>query len=127
VTVTTPRLTVLVVGATGSIGTLVVEEALRWGHAVRALVRSSDKARLLPPEAQAVIGDVTRPKTLGNAVDGVEAVVFTLGTDGQGRVGQGRVGAQSIDYGGVCNVLSALGSRQARIALMTSIGVTDRR
>jgi uncharacterized protein YbjT (DUF2867 family) len=54
-------------------------------------------------------------------VDGVEAIVFTLGTDGQGRVG-----AQSVDYGGVGNVLSALGSRQARIALMTSIGVSDR-
>ncbi|HRH85273.1 MAG TPA: NmrA family NAD(P)-binding protein, partial [Rubrivivax sp.] len=31
--------TVLVVGATGSIGRLVVAEALRQGHAVRALVR----------------------------------------------------------------------------------------
>ena len=30
------RMTVLVVGATGSIGRLVVEEALRQGHAVRA-------------------------------------------------------------------------------------------
>ena len=29
-------MTVLVVGATGSIGRLVVEEALREGHAVRA-------------------------------------------------------------------------------------------
>jgi uncharacterized protein YbjT (DUF2867 family) len=32
---TIPRMTVLVVGATGSIGRLVVEEALRQGHAVR--------------------------------------------------------------------------------------------
>jgi uncharacterized protein YbjT (DUF2867 family) len=32
--------TVLVVGATGSIGKLVVEEAAREGHAVRALVRN---------------------------------------------------------------------------------------
>jgi len=37
------KLTVLVVGATGSIGRLVVEEALRQGHVVRALVRSVDK------------------------------------------------------------------------------------
>lgn len=39
-----PKLTVLVVGATGSIGRLVVEEALRQGHVVRALVRTPDKA-----------------------------------------------------------------------------------
>ena len=53
------RLTVLVVGATGSIGRLVVEEALREGHAVRALVRNLGRARQLPPEAQVVVGDVT--------------------------------------------------------------------
>jgi uncharacterized protein YbjT (DUF2867 family) len=118
---TVPRMTVLVVGATGSIGRLVVEEALRQGHAVRALVRSPGKARRLPHEAQVVVGDVTRPDTLPGAVDGVDAVVFTLGSDGAGKVG-----AESVDYGGVRNVLSALGSRTARIALMTSIGVTNR-
>ena len=34
---TVTRITVLVVGATGSIGRLVVDEAIRQGHAVRAL------------------------------------------------------------------------------------------
>ena len=115
------RMTVLVVGATGSIGKLVVEEALREGHAVRALVRNSGKARQLPPEAQVVVGDVTRPDTLSEAVDGVDAVVFTLGSDGAGKVG-----AETVDYGGVRNVLRALGARRARIALMTAIGVTNR-
>jgi uncharacterized protein YbjT (DUF2867 family) len=46
------KATVLVVGATGSIGRLVVEEALRQGHAVRALVRSEAKARQLPQGAK---------------------------------------------------------------------------
>ena len=40
--------TVLVVGATGSIGRLVVEEAIRQGYRTRALVRDRDKARTLP-------------------------------------------------------------------------------
>ena len=35
--------TVLVVGSTGSIGRLVVEEAVRQGYVVRALVRSVSK------------------------------------------------------------------------------------
>ena len=118
---TNPRMTVLVVGATGSIGRLVVEEALREGHAVRALVRTADKARQLPHEAQVVLGDVTQPDTLPGAVDCVDAIVFTLGSDGAGKVG-----AENIDYGGVRNVLRALGSRKARIALMTAIGVTNR-
>ncbi len=114
-------MTVLVVGATGSIGRLVVEEALRQGHAARALVRNADKARRLPAAVEVTIGDVTRPDTLHDAVNGVDAIVLTLGSDGQGKVG-----AEAIDYGGVRNVLVALGFREARIALMTSIGVTYR-
>jgi uncharacterized protein YbjT (DUF2867 family) len=43
--------TVLVVGATGSLGRLVVDEAI-------------DKAGRLAPEALVVIGDVTEPETL---------------------------------------------------------------
>ena len=112
---------VLVVGATGSIGSLVVEEAIRQGHAVRALVRSQAKAQQLPREAHRVVGDVTRPETLAAAVDGIDAIVFTLGSDGAGKAG-----AENVDYGGVRNVLRALGSRRVRIALMTSIGVTNR-
>ena len=68
-----------------------------------------------------VVGDVTRAETLSDAVDGIDAIVFTLGSDGAGKVG-----AESVDYGGVRNVLRALGKRTARIALMTAIGVTNR-
>lgn len=82
-----PGMSVLVVGATGSIGRLVVEEAIRQGHTVRALVRTRDKARQLPSEAEVVIGDVTKPGTLPGAVDGIDAVVFTHGSDGAGKVG----------------------------------------
>ena len=118
---TTPPATVLVVGATGSIGRLVVEEAIRQGYATRALVRDPGKAQRLPSDAEVIIGDVTRPDTLQAAVAGIDAVVFALGSDGAGKVG-----AENVDYGGVRNVMNALGSRTARIALMTSIGVTNR-
>ena len=117
---TSPRMTVLAVGATGSIGHLVVEEALREGHAVRALVREARKARRLPRKAQVAIGDVTHPDTLAAAVKGVDAIVFTLGSDG------GKIGAENVDYGGVRNVIRALGTHRPRIALMTAIGVTNR-
>ena len=88
-------MTVLVVGATGSVGSLVVQEALAQGHAVRGLVRSEAKRRQLPADAQGVIGDVTRPSTLAAAVDGVGGIVFTIGSDGTGKVG-----AENVDYGG---------------------------
>ena len=116
-----PVKTVLVVGATGSIGRLVVEVALEHGYAVRALVRDRAKARKFPTEVQVAVGDITRPETLPGAVEGVNAIVFTLGSDGAGKAG-----AESVDYGGVRNIQRAHGPRKARIALMTSIGVTNR-
>ena len=113
-------MTVLVIGAAGSIGRLVVEKALRR-HAVRALVRDPAKAGALNDGARILVGDVTRPETLAGVTDGIDAVVFTLGSDGAGKLG-----AESVDYGGVRNVLRALRPRTARIALMTAIGVTNR-
>lgn len=114
------KLTVLCVGATGSVGRHVVEEALRRGHAVRALVRSRARAAGLPAQAEIVVGELTQPDTLATAVEGVDAIVFTHGSNG------GKVDTRDVDYGGVRNVLFALGGRKARIALMTAIGVTDR-
>jgi uncharacterized protein YbjT (DUF2867 family) len=114
-------MTVLVIGATGSIGSLVVEEVLRQGHSVRALVRSPEKARRLPAKAEVVVGDLTQPATLDAAVKDVDGIVFTHGSDGGGKAS-----SEAVDYGGVRNVLTALGAQRPRIALMTAIGVTNR-
>lgn len=116
-----PPLNVLVVGATGSIGRLVVDEALRQGHTVRALVRDLKRAARLPAAAQRVVGDLTQPDTLDAAVEGIDAIVFTHGADGGGSLG-----SEQVSYGGVRNVLAALNGRTARVALMTAIGVTHR-
>jgi uncharacterized protein YbjT (DUF2867 family) len=109
---------VLVVGATGSIGRLVVAAAARHGVAVRALARDVDRARRLLPDAEIVEADLTEETTLPDAVGDVDAVVFTHGSAS---------GAYAdVDYGGVANVLHALDGRPVRIALMTSINVTRR-
>ncbi|MFC8263942.1 SDR family oxidoreductase [Streptomyces sp. NPDC057291] len=121
----TQPLTVLVAGATGSIGRLVVTEAIARGHTVRALVRNRTKgAQLLPADAELVVGDVTRPETLPEAVADVDAIVLTLGS-----FGTGASSPETVDYGGVRNVLTALASldgTRPRVALMTSIGATTR-
>jgi uncharacterized protein YbjT (DUF2867 family) len=111
------QLTVVAVGATGSIGRHVVAESLRRGYRTRALVRAVEAAGL-PDNAEVVVGDLTRAETLGDAVEGVDCVVFTHGSHG------GAAEAEQVDYGAVRNVLRALGTRQPRIALMTAIGVT---
>ncbi|MFG3552255.1 SDR family oxidoreductase [Streptomyces sp. NPDC047725] len=121
----TNPLTVLVVGATGSIGRLVVAEAIARGHTVRALVRDRTKgAQSLPTDAELVTGDVTQAETLPDAVAGADAIVLTLGS-----FGTGSSSPKAVDYAGVRNVLTALtpsGSTRPRVVLMTSIGATTR-
>lgn len=113
-------LTVLVVGASGSVGRLAVSEAVRQGHTVRALVRNERRARTLDGLVEIFSGDLTRPETLSTAVDGINAVVFTHGAP------YGSNDLEAVDYGGVRNTLAALAGRPVRIALMTAIGVTAR-
>lgn len=110
-------LTILVVGGTGSIGRHVASRALADGHNVRVLTRTPAKAQ---PGTQAVAGDLTHPGSLTAAVDGIDAVIFTHGAPYQSTK------VQDVDYGGVRNVLAAIGSNPVRIALMTAIGVTNR-
>ncbi|VDZ78201.1 Uncharacterised protein [Salmonella bongori] len=61
------------------------------------------------------------PETLINLPKDIDAIVFTLGSDGQGRIG-----ARAIDYGGVRNIVRMFRETAVHIALMTTIGVTER-
>lgn len=111
--------TILVVGATGSVGTLVTAEAASRGYRVRALARPGADTSAFGDGVEVVHGDLTDSATLGDAVDGIDAVIFAHGAH-QGFL------AEKVDYGGVRNVLTALHGRPVRIALMTAIGVTKR-
>ena len=69
---------VLVLGATGGSGRLIVGDAIAAGHRVVALVRSTVGAAL--PGAEVIEGDVRDGATLGRALEGCDAVVSALGT-----------------------------------------------
>lgn len=121
-TATSRSLEILVVGATGSVGRNVVDEAIAQGHNVRILVRDPARARSLPEAARRIVGDLTRPDTLAAATAGVDAIVFSHGSDAGSRKD-----VEDVDYGGVRNVLAALEPGQRpHVALMTAIGVTNR-
>ncbi|NJP24800.1 NAD-dependent epimerase/dehydratase family protein [Microbispora sp. SCL1-1] len=66
-------MTVLVTGATGNVGRIVVEGLIRAGERVRALTRRPGEATL-PPEAEVVFGDLADPATLAGPLSGVERV-----------------------------------------------------
>lgn len=67
------RSPVLVTGATGRIGRLVVDELVRAGVPVRALTRRPEAASL-PPGVEVMAGDFKQPASLDAALDGVETV-----------------------------------------------------
>ncbi len=69
---------ILVTGATGRIGRIVVDELLAAGAPVRAFTRRPEAAGL-PPGVEVVTGDLTVPESLDAALQGVEAV-FLLWT-----------------------------------------------
>jgi uncharacterized protein YbjT (DUF2867 family) len=70
---------VLVLGATGGTGRLIVHDALEKGHSVVAMVRSKASAPDLPG-ADIIEGDVRDVDDLMRALKGCDAVISSLGT-----------------------------------------------
>lgn len=71
---------ILVIGATGNIGSRVVAQLPATGVRIRAMVRNPQTVAL-PPHVELVRGDLAAPETLDAALDGVDTVflVWTLG------------------------------------------------
>jgi uncharacterized protein YbjT (DUF2867 family) len=65
---------VLVTGATGRIGRVVIDLLIGAGVAVRALTRRSEAAAALPANVEVVTGDLTVPGSLDAGLRGVGAV-----------------------------------------------------
>lgn len=70
---------ILVLGATGGTGRLIVSEALARGHDVAVLARSPEKAKGLGG-VTVIVGDARNEATLRQALKGRDAVVSALGT-----------------------------------------------
>jgi nucleoside-diphosphate-sugar epimerase len=67
--------TIFLTGATGLVGSHVVEEAIRRGHRVRALVRASSDTRWLDQwGVEKVVGDLADPDALRRGVAGADWV-----------------------------------------------------
>jgi len=80
-------LTILVTGATGTVGRALVHALSERGQSVRALSRDPSTA-VLPTGAEVVQGDLTDPSSLTAALDGVSAV-HLIGFDAPRGAGGG--------------------------------------
>jgi uncharacterized protein YbjT (DUF2867 family) len=72
----------VVLGATGRTGRLVVEQALAAGHTVTALVRSPQKLATGNSNLRVVAGQATDASAVSGALEGADAVISTLGGSG---------------------------------------------
>ncbi|WP_433557762.1 NAD-dependent epimerase/dehydratase family protein [Pseudonocardia xinjiangensis] len=71
----------MVTGATGYLGSALLELAVREGHEVRVLVRDATKAAdLLPAEVDVVVGDLADAEAVRRAVRGCDGVLHVAGS-----------------------------------------------
>jgi uncharacterized protein YbjT (DUF2867 family) len=108
---------ILITGATGNIGSLLVPALLSAGANVRVLVRKKDNAKdFADIGAEVVIGDLDNPNTLSTAVSGVDKI-FLLTWNGSTAVKQSDnlIHAAKQEGNPYLVRLSAHGSEKSRI------------
>jgi len=66
-------MTILVMGATGSVGRRLVDRLVESGQQVRAMTRDASRAEGLPAGVEVRSGDFERPETLPAVFDGVDS------------------------------------------------------
>ena len=95
---------ILVAGATGMLGSAIVERLLRTGKQVRAMVRNSAAEEALQQAgAEPVVADLKRPDSLERACEGASAVITTANSAGRG----GEDNVESVDLQGNVNLVDA--------------------
>ena len=72
----------VILGATGGTGRLVVEQALAAGHTVTALVRSPEKLTSSNSRLRVITGLATDAQDVARALAGADALISTLGGSG---------------------------------------------
>ena len=116
-------MTILVVGAGGTLGRATTRQLLSKGHAVRALVRDRTKAEPLRKlGAEIVVGDLTDPPSLARACKGAERVFACA----HGLLGRGDQSSAQVDHVGPSALVVA--AREAHVdhfVYTSALGAAD--
>jgi uncharacterized protein YbjT (DUF2867 family) len=105
---------IVVTGASGYLGSHIVKRLVEMDRPTRAMVRSRQAAekeeRLKGLSIDWVEADVTRPETLGPAMEGVTAIVHTVAV----AIEKGGRSYEAINYQGTVNVVEAARAANVR-------------
>ena len=98
---------IFLTGATGYVGSSVIEAFLRGGHDVTALVRDPEKAEFISSRGvHAVIGDLEKPSSYAAAAERSEVIVHTA-LDGSSRRDKiDRLAVDTLLAAATCRVVS---------------------
>jgi putative NADH-flavin reductase len=107
----------VVFGATGGIGSQVIQQALEAGHEVTAVARHPSAITLQHERLNVIHGDVLKPDTIRESIAGKDAVVSALGA---------RDLAPTTVYSeGVANIMQAMQAAHVRRILCISASGLD--
>ncbi|MEM1316242.1 MAG: NAD(P)H-binding protein [Pseudomonadota bacterium] len=119
-------LRLLILGAAAGIGACAVRAALARGHRVRAFSRDPGRLEIDDARLERVAGDAREAAALEGAVDGMDAVLYCIGTPGAAR---GPFGAAVTLHSDVARallpILEAKGPR--RLIVVTGYGAGESR
>jgi uncharacterized protein YbjT (DUF2867 family) len=72
---------VLVIGATGKVGSELVKMLLQRGASVRALTRRQPKPGVFPDAVEIALGDLGDPVSVAEAIKGVDKLFLLIGEE----------------------------------------------
>ena len=112
-----PPLHFLIYGATGEVGTHIVDEALARGHLVTAVSRNPASITKRHPSLEAVAGDLLDPDSIEALIQGKDVVVISV----RGVIGE-PAAKNALQYLAVKNVVAGLRAAGDRAPRLINVG-----
>jgi hypothetical protein len=111
-------LDIVVYGATGEVGSLVVQEALDRGHRVTAVSRSPEQVKMQHDKLSVVKGDLLDPASVTETVTGQDVVVVSV----RGVIGDSGSPQSALQFIAAETVVDVLYRQQDRAPRLIHVG-----